>query len=279
MVYFKGCTLGCLWCHNPESISRENEIMFNKNLCVNCGRCVTVCPKCHFVAENTLFFSRENCLACGKCAGQCPTRALTVCGSQVTVEEVLAEIEKDKHYFDKSGGGVTLSGGEPLIYSEFSAELLKKCKSSGINTVVETALNVPWGAVDMVKNCADAFFVDLKHHDGRIHKKLTGAGNSLIIENIEKLSQVHRNITIRIPLIPGVNDGDDNLVKTAAIINRLGDGIRTVELLKYNNLAAGKYESVGKTGSYPNAKPQTDSEMSRKNQLLRSCLENKPRQG
>jgi len=180
-----------------------------------------------------------------KCVGDCPNKALSSCGEDMTPKEVFAEIIKDKHYYKESNGGVTFSGGECLLFPTFLLELLKMCRNSGINTAVETALNVKWDSIEAVRNYIDTFIIDIKHYDSELHKQYTGSGNKLIISNFNNISRIHPSIIIRIPLIPNVNDTDDNLINTAKLINTFGNGIKIVELLKYNNLAASKYTALG----------------------------------
>jgi pyruvate formate lyase activating enzyme len=174
----------------------------------------------------------------------------------MTPDEVYAEAAKDRHYYARSGGGVTLSGGEPLMRPAFIGKLLDLLGDNGIETTIETALCVPWRNIERVAARASRFLVDIKHGDSAVHKTLTGAGNEPVIENLGRLSMIHRGITIRIPLIPGVNDDNANIAATVAIINRAGPGVTTVEPLPYNDLYGGKYESLGTPMKYPDLKPQ-----------------------
>lgn len=242
VVYFKGCSLKCKWCHNPETINIQKQIMYITTKCIHCGKCITVCPEHHKILGNDMVFLRDGCTACGRCAEECPALALEICGKENTVDEVFDEIKKDAHYYESSGGGVTFSGGECLLHTDFLGRLAKKCKENNINTAVESAFFVSWENIEKILPFIDLFFVDLKIPDSEKHKRYTGQRNELIIDNITKLSKKHDNIILRIPVIPGVNDSYDDINDFAKIINTFGKGIQGVELLKYNFLAKSKYE-------------------------------------
>lgn len=246
VIYFKGCNLKCKWCHNPETHSFSPDIMYNPNLCICCGNCISVCSKCHSAGETSAVFTRDLCNKCMRCADVCPTRALSVCGDEMTSREVFDIILNDSHYYAESGGGITLSGGECLLQVDFAVDILKLCSQRGINTAIESAMCVPWENISAVIPYTDCFFADIKHHDSSIHRNYTGVGNELILDNIYKLSLVHNCITLRIPLIPGINDSNEDMKKFGEIINGLGKGIGCVELLKYNYLAGSKYEALDK---------------------------------
>ena len=192
-----------------------------------------------------MVFLREGCIACGKCVEACPAIALELCGEEKTTAELFEIIHKDAHYYKVSGGGVTFSGGECLLHPEFVAEIAKMCKDSGIHTAIESAFFVPWQNIETVLPYIDLFFVDLKIPDAEKHQAYTGSDNARILENIRKLSERKHDIILRIPIIPGVNDSDDDIDAFSEIIKSFADGIKEVELLKYNYLAESKYETVG----------------------------------
>lgn len=261
VIYFKGCGLRCKWCHNPETLSHKKEILYVKSKCIHCGKCVDICPEHHKISGNDMIFLRESCTLCGKCVDNCPSLALSMCGEEKTVSEVFSEVKKDSHYYDVSGGGVTFSGGECLLHPEFLSELSKKCKENGIHTAIESAFFVPWENIEKVLPFIDLFFADLKIPDPEKHKKYIGQDNELIVKNIKKLSNKHNNIILRIPVIPGVNDSDEDIEGFSKIIKTFGKGINGIELLKYNNLAESKYDFAGREYIKFSEKSQTDEEM------------------
>lgn len=261
VVYLKGCNLHCVWCQNPEGLSAKKQIVFIADKCICCGRCVTVCGDCHRIKDDRVVFLREHCTGCFQCAAVCPTNALTPCGEAMTPAEVFDEIVKDKNYYDASGGGVTFSGGECLLQPAFLKETLALCKQQGIHTAIETALHVPFKTVKDLAPLLDFVIVDFKHPDNRKHKEYTGVGNALIIENLTKLSLIHSNILVRIPLIPGINDDDETLTKAVKTIEEIGAGIKGIELLKYNNLYEQKYANVGEDQRFINGEVQSDETM------------------
>lgn len=246
VVYFKGCGLRCKWCHNPETLSHAKQILYMRSKCIHCGKCIEICPSHHKIQGDDMIFYRNGCTACGKCASVCPSLALELCGKDMSPNEVFDEIKKDLHYYVSSGGGVTFSGGECLMQSDFVAALAKKCRENKIHTAVESAFFVPCENVEKVMSYTDLFFADLKIPDSKKHREMTGQDNKIIIENIAKLSREHDNIVLRIPVIPGVNDSENDMSGFAEIINGFGKGIKEIELLKYNNLAEMKYTAVGR---------------------------------
>jgi len=246
VVYLKGCGLRCQWCHNPETFTMEREILYAPSKCIHCGRCVEVCPEHHKIQGNDMVFIREGCTKCGKCADVCPTGALSACGEQKTVDEVLKEIVKDKHYFSQSNGGVTFSGGDCLLQADFTAAVLKACQEENIHTAIESEFFVPWENVEKVIPYTDFFYADCKLPDPERHRIYTGQDNRLILENISRLAGTGKRIIIRIPLIPGVNDSEEDMAAFGKVIGAFAAGIEGVELLRYNYLGKSKYELLGK---------------------------------
>lgn len=274
VVFFGGCGLACSWCHNPECITGKPTLMYYKSKCIGCGRCTEVCPSVFGRSDGGLSVTGNACDACGRCTAECLGEALTLSMRELTLDEVFSEICDDKPFYRHSCGGVTFSGGECLLQHEFVAELLKKCRTEGINTCIETCLDVPWEIIDGILGYVDSFFVDIKHMDEDTHRKYTGVSNERILSNLRRLYGVHSDITLRIPLIPGVNDSTDNLSRTAQFAASLG-GTRKkfIELLKYNNLAKSKYESLGEVfTSY--GTPQSTAEMFRLCERLNRLYDN-----
>jgi len=243
-VFLKGCPLRCLWCHSPESQNSRPEIAFYSDLCMGCGACVEACPN-GAQTMGPVKVRREICLGCGACADACYAGALVKIGDWVAVEEVLHEVEKDKLIYETSGGGVTLSGGEPAAQSLFASKLLKSLKGAGYHTALDTSGHAPWEAFEGVILHADLVLYDLKHMDPKTHEELTGVSNGLILSNLRRLSQqVSKTIVIRVPVVPGLNDSTDNIEAMADFLEGLG-GIEAVELLPYHNIGAPKYEALG----------------------------------
>ena len=231
-VFFKGCNLRCKWCHNPESQSFEKQMMFYKDKCTGCGKCREVCP-------NHL----KKCDFCGKCELYCPAEARKICGREYTSDEVLAEVIKDKAFYDNSGGGVTFSGGECMLQLDYLCEILKKCKSEGIHTAVDTAGNVPWKSFEKILPFTDLFLYDIKAFGAELHRKGTGVSNELILENLKNLSG-KADIIVRIPVIGGYNDNDEEIRQIADFLKQIK--IIKAELLPYHAMGEHKYTALGR---------------------------------
>lgn len=268
VIYFKGCALRCRWCHNPETLSSKKEILFTPSKCIQCGLCAQLCPEHHIRAEDGVCFVRDGCTACGRCADACPALALNLCGEDTDTDELMSTIKKDLSYYTASGGGVTFSGGECLLQWEAVKALAASCHALNIHTTVESALFVPWHNIEQVLDHIDLFYADLKLADPEHHRRFTGQDNRLILENLQLLSRNHHNITVRIPLIPGVNDSTEELTAMGQIIRQLGSGIKNVELLKYNVLGASKYPAVGLEYTAFAPAAQSDEEMKKACGLL-----------
>ena len=205
-VFLKGCPLKCVWCHNPESISFDVQLAYYENKCISCGECVNVCPtKAHFIENDIHKFNREKCVGCGKCESVCLGEALKIYGNEMTVDELLPTLLEDKDFYENSGGGVTLSGGECLMHPDFCAELLKELKNNGIHTAVDTCGFIKKDSLDKVMPYTDIFLYDVKAYDEDVHIKCTGQSNKLIIDNLKYIDSKNKKIEIRIPYVPEYN--------------------------------------------------------------------------
>jgi len=232
-VFLQGCNLRCPWCHNPESQKMQTQIMHFVQKCIGCKRCVENCP------EKELF--SESCRHCGKCAENCPTGALVAYGKTAETAEILAECIQDRDLYDMSDGGVTVSGGEPLLQTGFLKELLEGLKAEGIHTALETAGCYEFERLEQVLPFTDLVFMDLKCMDEQKHKEVIGASNAVILENIRKVAAQNVDFVIRIPVICGFND--DELPAMAAFIETLPEHVK-VELLAYHEICSGKYTAL-----------------------------------
>ncbi len=257
VIFFKGCTLQCKWCCNPESQLFNTEVEFIEELCINCNICI---KECKSNAINTNYnksyekyrINKLDCTNCGACARVCPSGALKIIGKSVKKEDVMREIMKDVKYYLKSGGGITLSGGEPLAQPDFCAELLKECYNKNIHTAVETAGSVPEWNVDKVKDYVDLFLYDIKCIDPNLHKNLTGKTNSLILSNIRRLRNYGKEVVIRVPLIPQNNFFIDEIKGILELADNLG--IKEVNIMPYHNLGHIKYQRLCKKYELKNLK-------------------------
>jgi pyruvate formate lyase activating enzyme len=245
-IFLKGCPLNCHWCHNPESISPKVQKLFTASKCIGCGECVKVCPSeaCRLTKEGIITVS-ELCSLCGKCAEVCPTLATEMSGQSHTVAGLLEIVEKERPFFDQSGGGVTFSGGEPLLYPDFLCEILDACGQRDIHRCIDTAGLVKTETLLEVAKRTDLFLYDLKHMDNDKHKEWTGVGNQLILHNLTILADTDASIQIRLPLIKGVNASTDNITATAAFIAALPGRKKSINLLPYHSIAGGKARKLG----------------------------------
>lgn len=243
-VFLKGCNLACAWCHNPESISPEPVLQLYSHKCIRCGQCIIVCKRqCTTSEDGVPVFRRELCSACGECAKVCFAQSRQIAGRQADTAEIMDAVKADIPFYKNSGGGVTFSGGEPMLQHDFLLELLCKSKELQLHTAVDTAGNVPFQWFEQVWPYVDLFLYDLKIMDEELHKKYTGVSNVRIIENLKRLADGNHDIWIRIPVIPGVNDNEDNMKQAAELLSGL-KGIRKVELLPFHPLGEAKYRSL-----------------------------------
>ena len=236
--FLTGCPLRCLWCQNPESQKDETVITFTTAKCIGCGRCAEACGK----LDSTLRLPKSDCLLCGKCVEACHAGAKRFGSREYTAEDILSVVLPEKVFFDNSGGGVTFSGGECLSHPDFMVSALSALKSAGIHTAVDTCGAVPLSTIEAVLPYSDLFLYDIKKIDPDAHLKFTGMSNETILSNLKYLCGHGTNVIIRIPLIPGYTDSEEDIEATASFIEKeLGNGIIRCELLPYNKLAESKY--------------------------------------
>ncbi len=244
-VFLKGCPLRCAWCHNPEGISPEREILVLENRCVVCLECRRACPVGSGEEEAGVLPARdERCHFCGQCVAACPSEARLMAGREVTVSQLLEELLRDRIFYEESGGGVTFSGGEPLAQPEFLLAVLRACKAEGIHTAVDTCGLAATRHVLAVAPFTDLFLYDLKLMDEARHRQFTGVSNTLILGNLKALSGVHRQIWIRVPVIPGVNDSAADLEAAARFAGGI-PGVCQVNLLPYHRIGVAKFHRLG----------------------------------
>ena len=248
-VFLKGCPLNCLWCHNPESKSVKREVFYNFEKCVGCGRCGNICPNgCHIIEDGRHIYNRDKCTACGECTEMCFTEALETVGETKTVEEVIKEVLKDKDFYENSGGGMTLSGGEPMLQFEFTYELLKRAKEEGLHTCIETCGFTKSENLKKIAPFVDIFLFDFKETDPEKHKEFTGVSNENILENLKMLDCMGCKTILRCPIIPTLNDREDHLNGIAALANEL-ENIIEINVEPYHPLGSSKAAFLNK--DYP----------------------------
>ena len=245
VIFFKGCPLSCRWCANPECISKKPQVGFIKTLCRQCGKCVAACPNNAIQpGEDVHRIDTAKCEACGECVKKCEYEALVRYGDVMTVDEVWDAVQKDKMFYDASGGGVTVSGGEPLLHSGFTRELFKRCRSEKIDTCVETCGYVTPKNLLEVLPVTDHFLFDLKHPVASIHRKFTGQSNDKILENAAFLIEQGADVLFRQPLVPGVNDDMHHIKAVADFLRALGKSAMRLQLMPYHRLGQSKYQAL-----------------------------------
>jgi len=263
-VFLKGCSLRCVWCHNPESINPHPELLFHPTRCIACGACLEVCPHgAHrMTTKGARTYDRNLCVLCGRCAASCYAEALVMAGQRLSVEDVMTVVRQDATFYTVSGGGVTLSGGEPLFQGAFATALLRQCNAEGFHTALDTCGHVRWAIMERALPYVDLVLYDLKHISPPRHQQYTGVSNRLILENLRRLSRSSVPIEIRMPIIPTINDSRETIDAAARFLASLSH-IIAVRLLAYHRLAGSKYHSLGRENTLPDVTPPSGRQMQR----------------
>lgn len=248
-IFLKGCPLHCLWCHNPESQAFTPELYYFDEKCIRCGACMYSCRKgCHVVAKEEHIIDRSKCTACNACVAACPYSALEVKGEYMDANTVLAEAEKDRPYYEASGGGITVSGGEPLSQFDYTCELLAEAKTRGFHTCLETCGYAPAEKLLKIREYVDLFLYDFKESNKENHKRYTGVDNDLIINNLKEIDKLGSKSILRCPIIPGLNDRAEHLQEIAGLAGQLKN-IKEINIMPYHSYGKSKSRNIGK--EYP----------------------------
>jgi pyruvate formate lyase activating enzyme len=255
-VFLKGCSLRCFWCHNPEGISPKPQIQFFPERCIGDEECARICPEgAHVFTEDKHIYYRDLCQTCGECVEVCYANAIELTGKRMTVKEVVDEVLRDRSFYETSKGGVTLSGGDPLVQGDFSLQILQMSKGEGLHTAIETAANCRWNHLAPLLEFTDLVMMDLKHMDDEKHRQATGVSNKNILSNARSLIEAGKPVIFRTPVVPGVNDAPADISAIAAFVGELVDLWQAgsydpsctpaLELLPFHRLAGNKYASLG----------------------------------
>ncbi len=271
-VFLKGCPLHCRWCHNPESISPDQELVLRDDRCIRCGNCFEMCKNNAVKRVDGGFTTlREVCIECGECVEVCHAESRELAGKEMTEGQVMAEIDKDVIFYEQSGGGASFSGGEPLLQHEFLLAMLQSCQARNIHTVVDTSGMTSAGILERISEHVDLFLFDLKTLDEKKHREFTGVSNVAILANLRRLAEWKKNVIVRIPIIPRVNDDLADIREAGELIASLGN-VKEVHLLPYHTIGVEKYRRLGKEYEMPQTVPPSADEMSEMVKALRNYV-------
>ncbi|MCT8977212.1 choline TMA-lyase-activating enzyme [Clostridium sp. CX1] len=275
LVFFQGCPLRCKWCANPEGMIKKNRVMFKSDLCVDCGACASVCPaSIHTISSKTSKHEVNHdvdCIGCGKCKSACLKSAISIVGEVKTISELLEIVEEDRTFYEVSGGGVTLGGGEVLMQPEAASSLLMACKQAGINTAIETCGYAKLESVLKVAEFTDLFLFDIKHIDSDKHFQWTGVRNEQILENLKELLRRKYNVKIRMPLLKGVNDQKEDIEKVMELLKPYKDyrNFKGIDLLPYHKMGVNKYKQLGMEYPIKNDPSLTNEDLNKIEEWIR----------
>lgn len=271
-VFLKGCPLKCWWCHNPEGQTINSEILFFKERCTGCTICAKRCPQeAITMVSGQPLISDKKCNLCGICSELCINEAKELAGKEITVEEVMSEIQKDEIFYEESNGGITFSGGEPLLQIDFLEDLLKACKKKGFHTAVDTSGYAKWDYFEQILDYTDLFLYDLKLMNDEKHKKYIGVSNKIILENLQKLSKTEKDIYIRLPIISGINDDNEHIGSVIRFISHLN--FNQVNLLPYHRVGMDKYKRLNKNYKLSGMEKPSDEILAKiKNKLKKASI-------
>ena len=269
LVFMKGCPLTCAWCSNPESQQTRPEVMYYKDKCIECFSCITACPNSEVLRQKWPLVLDE-CEGCGSCVTACYAEARQLIGRQVTVDEVLETVLRDVVFYEESGGGVTVGGGEPTLQADFVSRFLEQCREHSLHTAIETCGFTSWEIFSRVLQHVDLLLLDIKHMDPDRHKAQTGVGNEQILENARRAAAGGQDIIIRLPLIPGFNDGIDNLIQLGEFIRDELYPVRRIDILPYHSTGESKSTRLGKAYGLNDASLQSPEEISDVQEILQA---------
>lgn len=260
MAFFKGCPLKCKWCHNPETWEMEPELMHNPEICIDCKRCAAVCKNGAIsVTVKGIELDRKKCDRCGECTKTCYSGALRMAGQYMTVEEVFEKLMDDEPFYRRSNGGITLSGGECTLYAEFVIKLLKKLKEHHIHTAIETCGYCSWDKFEKILRYVDLVLFDIKVPDDDKCRFYTGQSNALIFENLKKIREINKEVVLRFPMIPGVNDDENSLRMVAEIA--IKNHIKRLNIMPFHQLGSSKWKAIGRPYMFENLEPPKDKDI------------------